>query len=399
MAEITEKGFVGKTQNEYFNEQRILYTSIDPNWNLDPSTPDGLKMAKDAETFGNLDEAAQRAYNSKDPNKARDIDLDIVSSITGTFRSDGSSSQVGLTLSGVPGTIVLKGKKVESVVDGTQWEIDANMTIGVGGTVSAAATAVLDGDTQADPDTITKIVDSVGGWQGVTNPSVATPGTNVETDSALRLRRFNSVARPGDNQVDSMYAEVAAVDDVRRVKVYENDTAVVDSDGVPGHSLAVVVDGGTDADVALAIYLKKNPGVGLFSAGIPVTENVTSPKYPTNNKDIKYGRPTPVDIVVVVDITDDGSLPPTAADDVTEAILNYAQGELLPSEIGFNLKGWDIGEEVYVSRLYTPVNNIIGKYGNSFITGLTTNGDTAVVPIDFDELSRWTQANITVNIT
>lgn len=399
MATITNEGFVGKTQNEYFNDQRVLYLSIDPNWNLDPSTPDGLKMAADAETFGNLDEAAQRAYNSKDPNKTRDLDLDIVSSITGTFRSDGSSSQVELTLSGVSGTIVLSGKRVESIVDGTQWVIDDNVTIGIGGTVLANATAIIDGDTQADPETITKIVDSVGGWQGVTNAGVATPGTNEETDSALRIRRFLSVARPGDNQVDSMYAEVAAVDDVRRLKIYENDDDVPDANGIPGHSLAVVVDGGTDADVALAIYLKKNPGVKLFSVGVPVTENVTSPKYPTNKKDIKFGRPTAIDITVVVDITDDGTLPATVVDDVTEAILNYAQGELLPSEVGFNLTGWDIGEDVYVSRLYTPINNVIGAYGNSYVTNLITNGDTAVVTIGFDELSRWTQANITVNVT
>ena len=89
MAQLTDKGFIPKTQNEYFEEQRDLLKGIDPDWNLDPSTPDGLKIAKDAEIFGNLDEALQAAYNSKDPAKAQNNDLDIVCSMTGTERDLG----------------------------------------------------------------------------------------------------------------------------------------------------------------------------------------------------------------------------------------------------------------------------------------------------------------------
>ena len=81
-----------KTQNEYFNEETELYKNIDPNWNLDPSTPDGLKLASDAEIYGNLDELGQQSYDSKDPNKAKNLELDIVSSITGTVRSLGTPS-------------------------------------------------------------------------------------------------------------------------------------------------------------------------------------------------------------------------------------------------------------------------------------------------------------------
>ncbi len=398
MAEVTDEGFVLKTQNEYFTEEQSLYRDIDPDFNLDPSTPDGLKIAHDAEVFSNLDEAAQDAYNSKDPNKSRGVELDIVSSITGTFRKSGTFSNVELTLTGVASTPVLKGSRVESSVDGTQWATDASVNIGGGGTVTVTATALIAGDTQADPNTINKIIDSVGGWQAVDNLTVATPGTNEESDPTLRLRRYNSVARPGDNQVDSMRAEVDAVEGVRRAIIYENDTGSPDANGLPGHSLAVIADGGTDEDVALAIFLKKNPGVALHSVGVPVSEVVTSPKYTQQTKTIDFGRPTQIDITVVVDITDDGTLPATAAQDVEDAILNYTQGELLPTEIGFNLTGFAIGEDVFQSRLFTPVNNVIGAYGNSYVTLLTVNAGSSVA-IGFDELSRWTSANITVNIT
>ena len=112
MAEITFNGYVIKNQNAWFAEERQMYLDIDPNWNLDPSTPDGLKLASDAEIFANLDELGQRAYNSKDPNKAKDLELDILCAITGTTRNQGTPSTVELTLTGVNGTIITAGQIV-----------------------------------------------------------------------------------------------------------------------------------------------------------------------------------------------------------------------------------------------------------------------------------------------
>ena len=45
----------------------------------------------------------------------------------------------------------------------------------------------------------------------------------------------------------------------------------------------------------------------------------------------------------------------------------------------------------------TPINNVIGSYGNSYVTSLTVNGaSSGKVAIDFAELSRWSDSNITV---
>ncbi len=398
MAEVTENGFVGTTENEYFEAERAKYLEIDPNWNLDPSTPDGLKVAIDAERFANLDEAAQAAYNSKDPNKARDIELNIVSAITGTFRNLGTPSQItGVTLSGVNGTIVPAGSTIESVADGTQWTTDSAVTIS-GGTATVNVTATVNGAIQADPDTVTRIVDTVGGWQSVTNPNPAVAGTDAESNAELRLRRVLSVGRPGNNQIDSMLGEIGATDGVRRFKIYENDTNATDSDGLPAHSIAPIVDGGTNADVAMAIYSKKNPGVTLYQAGTPVSVVVTSPVYPTQTKEIKFSRPIYVPITVDVEVTDDGTLPANVDDLITQAILDYAAGDLVPAEVGFNVLGFDIGEDVPISRMYTPVNNVIGQYGNSYVSSLELNSGTSNIAIDFNELSQWTEANINVTV-
>lgn len=399
MAEITTTGYKLKTQNEYFEEERARYIAIDPKWNLDPSTPDGLKLASDAEIWANLDEMGQQAYNSKDPAKAKGYDLDVIAWLTGTRRSLGTPSTVTLTLSGVAGTVIIAGQRVESTENGSRWTTNANVTIGSGGTVSVAATCSALGDTQASPATITRIIDTVGGWQAVTNPLAAVSGTNKQTDQQLRIERAKSVGRPGNNQIDSMLGEVFAVDGVRRCKIYENDTNTADSNALPAHSIAVIADGGTDDAVAMAIYLKKNPGCLLHQAGTAVDVTVVSPSHPQNTKLIKFSRPIDVNMTVVVAVKSDGSLPSNIGDLIAAAIMNYAAGDFVAAQCGYSVLGFDIGESVPFSRMYAPIMQVLGQYGNSYITSLTLNGGSANVAVAFNQLSRWATSRITVSVT
>lgn len=388
-------GYQLKTQDEYFDEEKQLYLDIDADWNLDPSTPDGLKLASDAEQFANLDETLKKAYDSKDPDKATDTDLNFICALTGTVRSQGTPSNVAITLGGVSGTIVPAGSTVKSSVDSSLWTLDADVTL----PGSTTATCTVNGSTAASIGTITKIVDVVGGWQTVTNPSVATLGTNRQSDPSLRLQRKISVARSGNYQLDSMRAELYAVDGVRRVLVDDNDTDATDSNGVPAHNTYAIVDGGTDDDVALAIYLKKGAGTPLYQAATPISVQVTSPTYSNITKQIKFSRPIYDDMIVGITIQSDGSLPVTAAADIAQAIVNYANAESnISTTTGFNLDGFDIGEDVPPARLFTPVNQYVGLYGNSYCTGITIDGSAAVRAIAFNALSRWTTDNITVVI-
>ena len=401
MAELTRTGYSVKSQNEWFDEEKQLYLGIDSNWNLDPSTPDGLKIAHDAEIFSALDEVLQQAYNSKDPNKASGYDLDVICALTGTVRSEGTASTVtGFVLTGVAGTQVPAGTRFESSVTGYRFTLDQTWTLDSSGTATVDITCTTVGEIEADANTITTIVDTVAGLVSVNNPTPATPGTSAESDGSLRVKRATAVGRPGNNQIDSMLGELYTVSGVRRVKIYENDTNATDANGLPAHSIAPIIDGGTDADVAMAIYVKKNPGVMLYQAGTPVSVVATSPTYPTNTKQIKFSRPVYVDMVVVVNIKDDGTLPSQATLQplIQEAILEYAAGDLIPTEYGFKPDGFDIGETVPYSSMYTPINKVIGSYGNSYVDSMTLNGGTTNVTIDFNQLSRWTTSNITVNI-
>ena len=406
MASLTATGYSLQTQNDWFAQERQFYVAIDPLWNLDPSTPDGLKMAHDSEIFYALDETLQQAYNSKDPNKAKGKDLDIVCSLTGTIRSSGSRSNTPLTLTATPGTVIPSGNRFESITTGSRWATDQTVTADSLGLATVNATCTVVGPTQADEDTITRIVDVVAGLASVTNPDPATPGEDEQRDEQLRVTRATAVGRPGNNQIDSMIGELFSVSGVRRVKVYENDTgsAAVSADnphGLPAHSIAPVIDGGTDTDVAMAIYLKKNPGARLYQAGTPFEVEVTSPKYPTNKKLIRASRPIYVDMLPVIHVVNDGTLPPNADQLIKEAMMEYAAGDLIPADVGFKIDGFDIGEIVPFSTIFTPVNKVIGTYGDSYVDlpSSSLNGAQANVAIAYNQMSRWTESNITVVIT
>lgn len=404
MAKVTERGYQLKTLPEYLDEERDLYLSIDPHWNLDPSTPDGLKIAHDAEIWAAFDEALQQAYNSKDPNKARGIELDFISALTGTTRKNGTPSTVELTFRGNPYSTILVDTVVESPSTGARWRVTRTTQIGVDGIAKVPASSVPLGQVEALPDTITRMINVPSGVTSVTNEQPAVLGTFTENDFSLRKRRQLEVGRMGNNQIDSMYGSISTLKGVRRLAIYENCTGSSDvSDGnIHGlstpHCYDVIVDGGEDEDIAMAMYLKKNPGTAQHQSGTPVNVWVQSPEQPTHRSLMKFSRPLYVPIEVKVKIKADESLPVDIEDQIAQAYLEYASGELTATSCGFRQGGFGIGQSVPFTAMYVPANKVLGQYGYSYVTELLLNGAAADVPIAYNELSQWSINSITVEL-
>ena len=411
MGELTSTGYKIKTANEWFEEEKKRYEAIDPKWNLDASTPDGLKLATDSEIWATLDELAQQAYNSKDPSKATGIDLDALAYIsTGSPRKVGTASTATMEYVGTAGTIVNKGSLFKSTVDGTQWSSNAAVTLvdlneGDPNPNTVLATCLTLGAINANVGDITNIVSPIAGLTSATNSSEAIPGTNQETDAQLRERRQKSVATVGNNQVDNIYSAIASLDNVSEVKIYENYSNDVDTNGVDAHSIGIIVNGSApDDEIALAIYGKKNPGCGLSTMGSQnVTKTVTSP-VTGNQLDITFNSPEGVPIYIVIAITTDGNLPGNISTEISNAIISYAAGQTEYTQ-GFRTTGFRIGDDVLLSNLYTPVNQILGKYGQSFVTSLTISdvskeaATAANIEIDAFELATFNSGNMNISVT
>lgn len=418
MAQITPQGIIGKSLNEYLVDIEGKLLAIDPNWNIDPDSPDGQKNGIDAEAMANMDEGVVAAYRSKDPASAVGEALNDIGAISGVPRQQATYSVAPVTITGTPTKIIPAGVSVvRSRIDNTAWTLNSAVVIGVGGTGSGFVTCTTAGRVVAGVGELTVIGTPTAGWSSVTNPTAATQGQPEESDAEYRIRRFESVSKPGSNMVDNMEANVKAVKTVTTARVLENYLDTVDENGIPGHCLAIIVNGGSDADVGEAIRQKKNQGCGMFPRWNEQTETWVDPQG-TNGiliyvespvtglvNPITFQRAIAKSIYVRVSIQRKGILPGNINELVIQAIIADATKSLFEgnSLIGFNQGGYDIGEVVPVGRLYTPVNKVLGLYGDSYVTSITIGtsaGELSAATIQpaYNELATFDEDNIVVTV-
>lgn len=417
MAQITEQGIDGRSLNEYLGDIKTRTLAIDPEWNLDPDSPDGQRIGIDCEMFANLDEAVVAVYRSKDPDSATGEALRDIGKISGVPIRAATSSVAPITVSGLAGTVIPFGSQVRSKIDNTTWSITAAIVIGVSQVATGFAICATPGRILAGPGELTIIGTPIANWSSVTNGEAA-PGEDAERDEDFRKRRNDSVARAGSNMVDNMFANLSAVTGVTDVKILENSSdAPFDSDGVPYTGIAVIVNGGSDADIGLAMYQKHNPGTPMlprFSVktdawvdapganGVKV--DVVSPV--TGNKAVMtFQRASGLPVFVALSIQQEGDLPSDIEDQIKQAIIADSTRRLFSGETtsGFNKGGYDIGEKVVAGRLYTPVNKILGKYGDSYVTSLTIGlsaGAQGLTPIQptIAQIATFDPDNIDVTV-
>ena len=236
----------------------------------------------------------QIVYNNRSPKTAVGTALDSIVKLNGIKRKSASYSTVQLTLTGQVGTVVSNG--IAQDERGNSWELPTRVVFDKSiMTVSAQCTQI--GAVEAQIGTITSIVTPTRGWTSVTNNVAAIQGAPIETDEQLRARQSISVATPSQSMLDSVVAAIAAIDNVKKFKVYENYTNVPDENGIPGHSLACVVDGGLEETVARAIYWGKGIGCGTYGSDSYEIINSDS----TTMK-INYSRPVQVPVFIIVEI-------------------------------------------------------------------------------------------------
>lgn len=417
MAEITNQGISGRSLNEYLAYIQSRTLAIDPDWNIDPDSLDGQRIGIEAEMLANLDEAVVAAYRSKDPDSATGEALRNIGKISGVPIRDATYSVAPITIGGSVGTALPAGSQVRSRIDNTLWLTTAAIVIGVSQTAAGFAACTTPGRVLAAAGELTIIGSPYAGWASVTNAE-ATPGEDAESDEQFRLRRNLSVSLAGSNMVDNMYANIASTAGVTDVKVLENyEDSPVDANGIPANCLAVIVNGGSDADIGLAMYQKKNPGCGLYpryssktdtwidppgSNGVkvevvsPVTGNVAT---------MTFQRAIALPIYVAVEYKQIGLLPSDIDEEIKAAVIADSAMTLFAGDTisGFNKAGYDIGEVVPVGRLYTPVNKVLGKYGDSYITSLTIGlsaGSQGATPIQpgIAQIASFDADNIAVTV-
>ncbi|MNL92025.1 hypothetical protein D3C81_17770 [compost metagenome] len=303
---------------------------------LDPDSKDGQMVAIYARGIHDTNNTAIAVYNSFSPATAQGRGLASNVKINGISVTPASRSTADVLIVGQVGTLITNGTVRDS--NGITWSLPDSVAIGIDGTATVTATCQIDGAVVAPAGTITEIGTPTRGWQSVTNPAAAAAGRKAETDAELRQRQAKSVAIPSLTVLDGIMGAVATLDGVERYRGYENDTSVEDANGLPPHSISLVVSGGDASAIARTIATKKTPGGGTYGT---TSINVTD-KYGIVHP-ISFFRPTSVNIYARVEI---------------KALQGYtsAVGEEIRTTVAAYINEIESGDLVYITRLFLPAN-------------------------------------------
>jgi uncharacterized phage protein gp47/JayE len=313
---LTAAGFAIKTQDTIRTELENAYRGIFGA--AVPVTGDsvfGQEIGIFSEQMANLWELAQAVYLSPFPDSAQGVQLASSATITGQSPLPAAFSTVTLTLTGTNGTVIPAGSLVGITGTTTTFATDAQATI-AGTTATVTATATTTGALTAPAGTLTVIKTPVAGWTAVTNAADALVGRDAETDAIFRSRRLANLAIALGGPVAALRTKLAAVTGVTFAGVKENRTDATDVSGLPPHSYQITVIGGSDADVAAAIWAGKSPGMATTG-----TSSATVTDEFGNAQTVYWIRGTNVPMYLDVTLTRDASTYPADGDARVAAAL------------------------------------------------------------------------------
>lgn len=321
------------------------------------------------------------AYNAFSPGTAQGAGLSSVVKINGIKRLIPSNSFVDLVCVGQAGKPIVNGIAVDG--NNNRWFLPSPLTIPISGQLVVTAIAEFSGAVTGVAGTINQIGTPTQGWQSVVNLSDASIGAPIELDAQLRQRQTVSTMLPSLAVLDGIVGAIEALPGVTRVQPYENNTSLFDSNGIPDHSIAIVVEGGSAQSIGDLILLKKTPGTGTYG-----TTMVTSLDTNGNPNAIHFFRPTDISITAVITLTPLVGYVTAVGSAVVAAVINA-------------LVKLPIGADVVRTRLIAAAYN--PAFSNYIIANITLARGSATlaaadVPIAFNEAATGDLTTVTLII-
>jgi len=383
MAGLTPAGFERKRLTDIKADiESRLKSVFGDNIDLTPESGFGQFVGIESEAQSDQWESQENVYNSQYPSTSQGSQLSNVVMYNGIERQEATNSTVTGTLTGVEGTLISTGSLASVTGTGDLFETLEDITIPPGGTITVAMQSVEEGVITALTGTLTNIETPVFGWTSITNTADAIVGREEEIDSELRIRRQQSTQALGQNLVDSLFGQLLNISGVEDAVVISNGTDAI-VDGIPPHQFLSSILGGDNDDIADAIWLNTPQGIASHGA---IT--VVRPDAQGFSQDIKFTRPSDIEIYYKVDITVDGDFPGTGEDDIKNAIVSFG---------AINFK---ISDDVIYHDFFTPINTVPGIVTLALGMGLGASpAGTSNLTIDADEVSRYDTTRVEVNVT
>lgn len=356
-------------------------------------TPQGQLSSSEAAIISDKNSNFAFYVNQVDPQYSQDRFQDGLGRIYFLERKQAAATVVQCTLNGLPGTPIPAGTLAQDTSNNI-YACTGDVTIGAGSNVDAEFQNIVMGPIPCAAGTLIRVYQSINGWDTITNSADGTLGNNVESRQDFANRMKNSVAFNANGTVGAIYAAVFSITNVLDVYVIDNPEATTVDTGptnypVAAHSVYVAAVGGIDADVAYAIWSKKDVGCNYNgNTSVTVTDN-SGYSYPQPSYVVTFERPAGLAIKYAVNIIDNPLLPSNIIDLVKTAIINRFNG-------ADGTQRERIGSTIYASRYYGAVSAVSTNVAIDSILIGTSSATLTSVPVGIDEHPTLTSTDISV---
>lgn len=380
------------------------------------NTPQGQLASSQAAIVADKDSQIAYVVQQFDPQYAEGRFQDALARIYFLTRKPAVATAVTCVLTGAVGQVVSAGALAQDT-SGNTYILLGTVTIGSGGTVTSSWQNLQTGPIPCPANTLTKVYSSAG-FDTINNPADGVLGNEVESRADFYFRIQNSVAINGRGTCPAIYANVFQVANVLDCFVIDNPYGLTDSGNplmtgianptdypMAPHSLLVVVVGGNDAEIAQAIWEKKDVGCNyapLPAGGSPVPGNgsvstqtvvdTSGYNFPQPSYQVSFLRPGSLPIYFNVQIANTPNLPSNIATLVQNAIIAQFNGE------NGNARA-RIGSTILAAQFYAPVAAIGPNVTLlSIQVGISGPGSSTEVGVGIDQTPTLSAGNITVTL-
>lgn len=323
----------------------------------DPRSVFGQIIGIFAEVVSDQNDLVQKVVNAYNPSVAGGVHLDNLVAMNGINRKDSEYSSITIKCTAnIGGCTIPAGSVVSHNVTNEKFITDDELILAPSTDGNVSATAEKVGVIEAAIGTVTKIETPIYGWASVTNESEAVVGKDRETDTELRLRRLVASERTGLCNASSLYTALFNIDEVSNVAVYDKEDLIY---GLPPLNIWCVIKGGNDTEIAATIF--NNVAAGVLTWGntsVVYSDPITGEDYT-----IKFGRSIDLRLRIKIDITTNKNFPSDGYDQIRQNLVDFVEGRYIMPD-GLTAEGMTIHNDVYFSRLFTPVMAVEGHYIN-----------------------------------
>lgn len=373
MLEINDKGVTAPNLDEIISEKSEGYRLIyGQDISIDADSPDGQRIGIESQAVKDAYDTLLYAIQMHDPQHAQGKWAEVIAKLSGIKRDKGKYTILPDVKFIIDRPVTILTTDVVEDSNGNKWFTERNVNLNVGENLVSLRSEFY-GAVSLQIGAFMDTSEVKFGLKSITTTKTPVEGRLGESTAAMMSRRDRRLAINNTHDREGIEGSLLEVDGVVDALVLENNTDVIDSNGVNPHSINAIVLGGTDENIANTI-LRKIKGGGCGTTG---EESFTILNYRGADRIIKFDRPTVKDIVVVVTLVRSRAQVDINIDAVKDAIV---------------AKKFLIGQDIVAGMLYCFQHD-----GTFYVKSIKVDGGD-VSAIGIRQVANVSRANVSVVI-